>query len=242
LKIANKIKYILLILSATGLTCSLLMLINYGKSPFPFLLGYFSLILINISIATFIYSDDEKIKKKQFRIALIIGALMAIASILFSFFHIIGANILIVETILFFVFSITPIYIYKRYQKWKQETCNTIISILLSISDFFGVFFILEGYMFKIMHWPTASTQLVIGFLFLFAAVFGWNWVYKNAITKRKTAEEKLTDAYLELEHKHKIIEEKQKEIVDSIKYAKRIQSSILPTEKYIEKHIFKRN
>ncbi len=34
------------------------------------------------------------------------------------------------------------------------------------------------------------------------------------------------------------IIEEKQKEIVDSIHYAKRIQSSILPTEKYMEKKL----
>ena len=32
--------------------------------------------------------------------------------------------------------------------------------------------------------------------------------------------------------------EEKQKEIIDSIKYAKRIQQSQLPTNKYIEKSI----
>ena len=32
------------------------------------------------------------------------------------------------------------------------------------------------------------------------------------------------------------IIEEKQKEIIDSIQYAKRIQTSLLPSEKYIEK------
>jgi len=38
-------------------------------------------------------------------------------------------------------------------------------------------------------------------------------------------------------QQKH-IIEEKQKEILDSIHYAKRIQSSLLPTEKYIEKSI----
>ncbi len=34
------------------------------------------------------------------------------------------------------------------------------------------------------------------------------------------------------------IIEEKQKEILDSIHYAKRIQTSLLPTEKYLEKHL----
>jgi len=34
------------------------------------------------------------------------------------------------------------------------------------------------------------------------------------------------------------IIEEKQKEILDSINYAKRIQTSLMPTEKYLDKHL----
>jgi len=38
-------------------------------------------------------------------------------------------------------------------------------------------------------------------------------------------------------EQKH-LVEEKQKEILDSIHYAKRIQSSLMPHEKYIEKHL----
>ncbi len=38
------------------------------------------------------------------------------------------------------------------------------------------------------------------------------------------------------LELKNRIIEEKQKEILDSIHYAKRIQESLLPSEKYIER------
>ena len=38
------------------------------------------------------------------------------------------------------------------------------------------------------------------------------------------------------------LIEEKQREILDSIHYAKRIQSSLLPTEKYIEKNLNRMN
>ncbi|MDO9000861.1 MAG: tetratricopeptide repeat protein [Bacteroidota bacterium] len=38
------------------------------------------------------------------------------------------------------------------------------------------------------------------------------------------------------------IIEEKQKEILDSIYYAKRIQTSLLPTEQYIERNLNKNN
>jgi hypothetical protein len=41
-----------------------------------------------------------------------------------------------------------------------------------------------------------------------------------------------------EVEHQKIIVEEHQKAIIDSITYARRIQRSLLPTEKYIEKAI----
>lgn len=44
------------------------------------------------------------------------------------------------------------------------------------------------------------------------------------------------------IEEQKGLVEEKQKEIIDSIKYAKRIQSSLLPTEKYIDKSIKRLN
>ncbi|MBA2610520.1 MAG: tetratricopeptide repeat protein [Bacteroidetes bacterium] len=48
----------------------------------------------------------------------------------------------------------------------------------------------------------------------------------------------KINGARKKLKTQNEIIEAKQKEIVDSIHYAKRIQTSLLPTEKYLEKHI----
>jgi tetratricopeptide (TPR) repeat protein len=40
------------------------------------------------------------------------------------------------------------------------------------------------------------------------------------------------------IEHQKELMAEKQKEILDSIRYARRIQRSLLPTEKYIEKRL----
>ena len=42
------------------------------------------------------------------------------------------------------------------------------------------------------------------------------------------------------IEYQKELVEEKQREIMDSIYYARRIQRSLLPTEKYIDKS-FKR-
>jgi len=44
------------------------------------------------------------------------------------------------------------------------------------------------------------------------------------------------------IEAKNKEVEEKNKDILDSIRYAKRIQTSLLPTEKYIERILNKEN
>lgn len=44
----------------------------------------------------------------------------------------------------------------------------------------------------------------------------------------------------MEVEQQKMIVEEHQKEIIDSITYARRIQRSLLPTEKYIEKQMFR--
>ncbi|MBL7911338.1 MAG: hypothetical protein JNJ41_09820 [Bacteroidia bacterium] len=40
------------------------------------------------------------------------------------------------------------------------------------------------------------------------------------------------------IEIQKKVVEDHQKEILDSIHYAKRIQTSLLPPEKYISKHL----
>lgn len=54
------------------------------------------------------------------------------------------------------------------------------------------------------------------------------------------THTETIATAKKSITEQKQIIEEKQKEIIDSINYAKRIQNSLLPTEKYIDKS-FKR-
>ncbi len=53
----------------------------------------------------------------------------------------------------------------------------------------------------------------------------------KNIINQQKTI----------VEHQKILVEEKQKEVMDSIRYAKRIQQSLLPTEKYFERILTKK-
>jgi len=52
------------------------------------------------------------------------------------------------------------------------------------------------------------------------------------------TLEQKVADRTQELAHEKEQVEEKQKEILSSIRYAKRIQNALLPNEKFIYKNL----
>ena len=52
------------------------------------------------------------------------------------------------------------------------------------------------------------------------------------------TLEQKVKNRTKELAEEKHLVEEKQKEILDSIRYAKRIQNALLPQEKYINRKI----
>lgn len=74
---------------------------------------------------------------------------------------------------------------------------------------------------------------LFIGVIVLILAlVFFIYWSYRQ----KKKANLLIMEQKQSLEEKHKLLAQKNKEILDSIHYAARIQRSILPTEKYIDK------
>jgi ligand-binding sensor domain-containing protein/serine phosphatase RsbU (regulator of sigma subunit) len=74
---------------------------------------------------------------------------------------------------------------------------------------------------------------MVCSLLFVLYIVFRWR---NAALLKRQAVLEKtVVERTAEVVHQKEVIEEKQKEILDSINYAKRIQDAILPSQKTIK-------
>lgn len=73
---------------------------------------------------------------------------------------------------------------------------------------------------------------LILGFVLLLVVAF---LIYRN-LQQKKKANSQLQNAYLEIEIKSNLLEEKNKEVFDSIKYAKRLQEAILPNNEFIKK------
>lgn len=77
----------------------------------------------------------------------------------------------------------------------------------------------------------TVRNAFILGFLLVAVLAF----VIFRSLQQNKKAKKIIEEQKAETEHQKHVVEEKNKEIIDSITYARRIQQSLLPTEKYIE-------
>lgn len=85
--------------------------------------------------------------------------------------------------------------------------------------------------------WTIAGISLAV-VVAIFAFVMYWNRKLKKEINLRKEAEEKLQILFKEVNNQKLLIEEKHKEITDSINYAERIQRSFLATKDLLDENL----
>lgn len=83
------------------------------------------------------------------------------------------------------------------------------------------------------------NTVYFLGIIVVLFAVAGI--LITRAYRQKNKAHKIISIQKKETERQKEVIQEKQKEILDSIHYARRIQQSLLPTEKYIAKKVNKR-
>jgi hypothetical protein len=172
----------------------------------------------------FPYERRKKIATGSFFISLF----LIITGLICSQLHIPGARVEIMTGVFIICFFYGSLAFRNKYEKWRNYARSAFDAFFLSLFDFLGVGFLFLGFLFKIQHWPLSDLFTTIGLITLAIGVLAWNQKFKKEVVFRKEAEDRLKLSHQELE-------EKQKEIIDSITYARRIQSSLLPTEKYIE-------
>lgn len=83
------------------------------------------------------------------------------------------------------------------------------------------------------------TIQLMIGASVIMLGLIVIVFISRQKVNRSR---ELLREKQLETERQKILIENKQKEILDSIKYAKRIQESLMPTEKFIRKILDKKH
>ncbi|MFL5763383.1 MAG: hypothetical protein ACJ77K_05520 [Bacteroidia bacterium] len=152
-----------------------------------------------------------------------------------AYLHLPGARIEVIFGSLIICFFYGAIILKNKFEKWKLYARSSFDAFSLSVFDFAGVGCLVLGFLFRFQHWPGAEVIGTIGVVVLAVGLLAWNQKFKKEVITRKETEDKLRDSLEQIESQKHQLEEKQKEIIDSITYAKRIQVSLMPTEKHIQ-------
>lgn len=155
------------------------------------------------------------------RIHLGISVGLVSGAFLFKFMHWPTAGPQLIVGIIWFSFAYSPIELKDKYYKWLPYSKTKFESLLLSSIDYLGFSSLTVGFMFRVQHWPGGKLLFYSGMVLLALGLIAWNFKFKKEVVRRKEAEDKIHEQYTEIQ--------------DSINYAKRIQSAILPSEKMFE-------
>lgn len=211
---------------------------DFEANFFSWLFGALSFIGGFLGIGFLFINAPLEMRKKFIRVAFFIFAFLILSAFLFLYLHFPGTSMLFVIYSCFLTFTILPVYTKTKIEKWKVYTKKRWHAYLLSIGDLFSVGALVLGYLFKKMHWPGANLMLGVGLVLLAICLILWNRLFSNEIVLRKQAELEAESRLIEIEKQKNLIEEKNQEILSSIRYASRIQQSLLPSSGYLQKKI----
>ncbi len=147
----------------------------------------------------------------------------------FKIMHWAGANASVAIGVLLFCFSFLPLIIKYRYEKRKHVF--TAKHILLSFADLTSLILIFLSVLFKYLHWPQPNLILTIGIVGFVVTMILRNREFSKEVLLRHEAEKQIKFAFGQLE-------EKNKEILDSITYAQRIQKALLASDSILKKNL----
>lgn len=176
------------------------------------------------------------IRKRVIAIISAISGFFFLGGFLSKFMHWPGASFELLFSIFLFCCSGLPLIIKARYEKRRGLVAGR--SLLLNVLDLLSIMLICIGFLGRLLHWPGGNWMLIGGVLGLVSGFVLWNILFRNEVKRRVLAEEQLKATLKQVEEKRLIIEEKNKEITDSITYARRIQQAILPPLELIRAHL----
>lgn len=226
---------ILLISGAVAIVISGFAIAKWQKNPIPYFVQIFGLISSFLGLSFRFFDKPYEKRTRVVRVFVIIGLVLFALVFTGAWFKVTGTAILFVLTTSFIAFTLLPLLTKNRVDKWKKYTRKKWHAYFLSIGDQAGLAALFISYLFRKMHWPGSQFMLYGGLLLLLLGLLAWNRIFSREIVLRKEAEDKVQQALEQLKQQHALVEEKNREILDSIRYARRIQRSLITNEKYIQ-------
>ncbi len=223
----RKGKIIGILTSLTGVTALILTMLSYPVqrlSNTEVLLFVTSLILMMGGVSIYQFQNSTKKRRRFTYISFILVVIVILVGFLLKYLRLPAAGVLSIFGSFYLSFAVIPVIAKNRQEKWKNFTNSMFQIIGLMLFDSLGLVFLLLSVLFKLQHWPGATNLLISGIILVIAALLLWNKKFEKMFSFQIEAQAKL--------------EEQHKEITDSINYAKRIQSAILPPNKIVKEYL----
>ena len=198
-------------------------IINENDNCFFILFGTFSACISLGILFLFIISSQDKIKKYLKIIRLIPVALILLSAYSKSE-SLQGSKLELTFAIFFYLLAFAPLDLKFQITKWKPLANEWNDVVWFCVLQFVGINLLGFGLLGEYLKIPLNSYCIIAGAIFAIISKIGWNNKLKTEIFLRKAAES--------------LLSEKNKEITDSIVYAKRLQEAILPPKEYISQKI----
>ena len=240
----RKAGIIMIILGIIFMVLSMYDLFGEKNLPVPLTVTIMIVSIISTFLgpAFIVFPLPKQRRKKIARFLFVLSFALIGFGMFCAYMHWLGARVEIIFGVLIFCFFYGALALKSKYEKWEVYTRSKFDALLLSLFDFIGIGALSLGFLFRVQHWPLAEEMTILGLAVLGIGTLAWNQKFKKEVVFRKETEDKLKESLDKIEFQHKALEEKQKEIIDSITYAKRIQNSLMPTEKYIDASIKRLN
>jgi serine phosphatase RsbU (regulator of sigma subunit) len=208
-------------------------IINSPHNPLPYFVCIFGTMSFFVGIAFMFFDIPYESRKKRARLLLLISVTLVASVFAWAKLPIghSGINIYSICVSCFVSFTYLPVLTKNRIDKWKQYTRKVWHAYFLSLADLISIAALVLGYLFRKMHWPGAYGMMTAGAIIFGACLIAWNRLFSSEIILRKVAEGKLQESLNE-------VEEKNKEILDSITYAQRIQKALLASDSILKKNL----
>ncbi len=102
--------------------------------------------------------------KKFMYVASFIAAVGLTTGVLFKTMHWPGASILMLLGTFLFVFALLPLIFYNAYH--REQSADVKLRLKVAFG-YFGFALLAAGFLFKMLHWPTANVQISLGIIIL---------------------------------------------------------------------------
>jgi serine phosphatase RsbU (regulator of sigma subunit) len=192
-------------------------------------LTFSSIILCSGGISIYYLNASDEKRRKVVRVLSYCCGTLFLFGIISKLLHYPGASIEILVSLVFFSFSALPLIIKNRYEKRKDLLSQKLI--FMSILDLISSILLVYALISRLFHWSNAQFPFILGCSGLLISLLNWNRSFRKEVVLRKAAESQLKTAFVQLE-------EKNKEILDSITYAQRIQRALLASESLLKRNL----